>query len=195
MSLRFAFPLILAAATSLGASQVSDDQQTPKPAAKGAQQPTPTVQVPVPTPVPTPPQPQEVKRTRGRDLNIQIELTITDQTGTSAPDKKVVSMLAADQTSGRIRAGASASKGELGFVDTILNVDARPQVIENDRILIELTVQYQPLRESQVVQRPTMLNESLSVILQNGKPLAISQAADPVSDRRMTVEVKATIVK
>jgi hypothetical protein len=33
------------------------------------------------------------------------------------------------------------------------------------------------------------------VILQNGKPLVVSQAADPTTDRKMTVEVKATILK
>jgi hypothetical protein len=33
------------------------------------------------------------------------------------------------------------------------------------------------------------------VILQNGKPLIISQSADPVSDRKVVVEVKATILK
>jgi hypothetical protein len=39
------------------------------------------------------------------------------------------------------------------------------------------------------------MNQSLTVILQSGKPLIVSQAADPVSDRKVVVEVKATILK
>lgn len=133
---------------------------------------------------------------RGRDLNLQVEITISDQLGTQTPDKKVVSMLVADGTFGRIRASADAQRTGLGMVGTGLNVDARPTVLEGDRILLELTVEYTPFREGgQVTQRPTVLNESLSVILQSGKPVTVSQAADPVTDRKMSVEVRASIVK
>jgi hypothetical protein len=153
--------------------------------------PTPAVQPPAETPPPGP-----VRKLRGRDANLQIEITITDQPGTEAPQKKVVSMLVADQTMGRIRASANAQREKFGFVGTGLNVDARPVMLEGDRILLELTVEYTPYRESgQVTQSPTVLNESLSVILQSGKPLVVSQAADPVTDRRMTLEVRATIAK
>ena len=133
---------------------------------------------------------------RGRDLNLQVEITISDQLGTQTPDKKVVSMLVADGTFGRIRASADAQRTGLGMVGTGLNVDARPTVLEGDRILLELTVEYTPFRESgQVTQRPTVLHESLSVILQSGKPVTVSQAADPVTDRKMSVEVRASIIK
>jgi hypothetical protein len=39
------------------------------------------------------------------------------------------------------------------------------------------------------------INESLSVILEDGKPMLISQSADPIGDRKVKVEVKATILK
>jgi hypothetical protein len=152
--------------------------------------PTPGAQPPADTPPPGP-----VRKLRGRDANLQIEITITDQPGTEAPQKKVVSMLVADQTMGRIRASANAQRERVGFVGTGLNVDARPVMLEGDRILLELTVEYTPYRESQVTQSPTVLNESLSVILQSGKPVVVSQAADPVTDRKMTLEVRATIAK
>ena len=51
---------------------------------------------------------------RGRDLNLQVEITISDQLGTQTPDKKVVSMLVADATFGRIR--ASAGHATVGMV-------------------------------------------------------------------------------
>ena len=139
--------------------------------------------------------PQPARRLRGKDVNVHVEITISDQTGTAAPDKKVVSLLVADQTMGRVRASANANRASLGMVFTGLNVDARPMLLESDRILLELTLEYTPLRESAVTQQPTILNESISVILVNGKPLTISQAADPISDRKMTVEVKAMIMR
>jgi hypothetical protein len=127
-------------------------------------------------------------RKRGRDLNLQIELTITDTQGSAKPETKVVSMLTADGWMGRIRTVA-------GPMSAMLNVDATPTVLENDRIRMQLTVEYAPAPTGQPSQKLATLHESLNVILQNGKPLVISQAADPVTDRKMTVEIKASIVK
>ncbi len=159
------------------------------------QQPRPGAAPAAPKEAPRAPVPE--RRPRGRDVNLRVELTIGDQSGTSVPATKVVSMILADGTSGRIRASADAQpqRANVGMVGTRLNVDARPTLIEGDRILLELTVEYAPLTEGEVTQRPTLLNEYLWVILQNDKPMIISQAADPVTDRKMTVEVKASIVK
>ena len=166
-------------------------QPTPPATPRTRQTPPPTPTLAIPTPDPAP------RRPRGRDVNLQIEITISDQAGTAVPDKKVVSMVVADASMGRIRASADAQRpGPLGMVGTGLNVDARPSVMDGDRILLDLTIEYTPYRDSgQVVQRPTVLNESLSVILQNGKPMVVSQAADPITDRKMTVEVRASIMK
>jgi hypothetical protein len=199
--------LVLLAATPALAFEVQDVEE------RGTQQPPPTppaspapgrTQPPNPSPPATgkaPPPAQDelpvqaARRLRGKDVNVHVEITISDQSGTAAPDKKVVSLLAADQTMGRVRANARASRANVGFVGTGLNVDARPLVLDGDRILLELTLEYMPLRESPTTQEPTNLNESISVILVSGKTLMISQAADPISDRKMTVEVKATILR
>ncbi len=131
------------------------------------------------------------RRLRGRDVNIQIELTITDVSATGSPDKKVVSVTTADGTMGRIRTGAG---------DTMLNIDATPSIIANDRIVLELTVVYAPPVPSAPSTagpspRPATVNEMLSVVLQDGRSMMVSQAADPTTARRLTVDVKATIVK
>ena len=39
------------------------------------------------------------------------------------------------------------------------------------------------------------LNQRVVIILEPGKPLLLSQAADPMSDRKITVEIRATILK
>ena len=159
-----------------------DTQVTPA-APRAPQGPPPPSTTPAPTPQPP-------RKMRGRDLNVQVELTISDHLGNAAPDKRVVSMLIADGAFGRIRSIADASIA-------VLNVDARPEILEGDRLLVEMTIEYKPLAPdgAGATKRPAPLNEQLTVILQNGKPLLVSQAADPMSDRKMTVEVRASILK
>jgi hypothetical protein len=182
-----------------------------------AQTPTPTPMPPPPTPpttiTPTPqakpptllqpsqqqPSQQQAatkdapRKGRGRDVNVQVEITIGDQTGSAAPEKRVVSMIVADFKFGRIRSSAPPSPP---MNPATLNIDAAPEVLDNDRIQLSLTIEYLPvLPEAASQRRPALLNETLTVILQSGKPMLVSQAADPVTDRKMTVEVKATVLK
>ena len=132
--------------------------------------------------------------------NVQIELTITDQTGSAAPDKKTVSMIVAHAAWGKIRTSAEAyqKSTQSKIVPVGLNVDARPYVTSG-QIRLELTIVYSPMMLTSTTDsaqtRPTELNQSLTVVLQSGKPMVVSQAADPVSDRKIGVEVKATILK
>ena len=39
------------------------------------------------------------------------------------------------------------------------------------------------------------INESLTIYLEDGKSMVISQSADPATDRKVKVEAKATILK
>jgi hypothetical protein len=156
----------------------------------GQPAPQPAVQTPKGAPVEQP-GPATGLRRRGRDVNLQLEFTISDQTGAAAADKKIVSMLVADATSGRIR-----TQQGTGISPTI-NVDARPQILDSGAILLELTIEYRPpaREDTKVSERPAVLNESLTVLLLNGKPQVISQASDPVTDRRLSIEVRASILK
>jgi hypothetical protein len=130
--------------------------------------------------------------------NVQIELTLTDQHGAQAPEKKTVSMIVSSGNWGKIRsAGNVRPQNEAPFV-VDLNVDARPFVSVEGQIQLELTLVYSPpggADKDTVKPRPTGVNQSLTVVLTSGKPLVISQAADPVSDRKVVVEVKATVLK
>ena len=130
--------------------------------------------------------------------NVQVELTLSDHIGTQPPDKKTVSMIVSSGNWGKVRsAGNVMTPGIPPFV-VDLNVDARPFVTMEGQIQLELTLAYRP---PEVTTRETMkatpsgLNQSQTVVLQSGKPLVISQAADPINDRKMIVEVKATILK
>ena len=41
----------------------------------------------------------------------------------------------------------------------------------------------------------TSTNESVALVLDDGKPVVAAQSADPITDRRVSVEVKATILR
>ena len=124
--------------------------------------------------------------------NVQVELTLTDQLGGAAPQKKTVSMIVSSGSWGKIRNTAA----RVGTTQIGLNVDARPFVSTEGPVQLELTLYYYPPQgDPKDPGMPTELNQSLTVILQSGKPLVISQAADPVSDRKVIVEVKATVLK
>lgn len=125
--------------------------------------------------------------------NVQVELTITDQAGTEKPEKKAVSMIVSSGNWGKIRSSGAVPDSPFGVE---VNVDARPLVSLEGPIQLELTLSYAPPQSAGGPKaRPTGVNQSLTVVLQSGKPLVVSQAADPVSDRKIVVEVKATILK
>lgn len=171
--------------------------QRPLPPPPAPGQPPMPVQPAMPTP-PHPPAPMAIPPSAealrpepsGKPVNVQIDLVLSDQTGavaTEKTDKKTVSMLTADRTFGRVRVAR-------GGASVRLNVDARPTILDNGMIRLELTLEYRPLSQG-TTEPTTPLNESLTVLLQPGKPLTVSRAADPTTDRKVTVEVTAVIVK
>jgi hypothetical protein len=111
--------------------------------------------------------------------NVELSLTITDSTDATA--KKTVTMLLADFRNGRIRSQGNG----------VLNVDAQAIIRKDGRIQLGLTVQY----SAATPNHGGPLDESLNVLLTSGKPTVISQSADPTTDRKVTVEVTATIAK
>jgi hypothetical protein len=189
--------------------------QEPKPAAAAkkpatAEQPKPAAEKGQTTPA-------KATEPAALPVNIKIEMSITDQSGTNPPAKKTVSMIVGDRQRNSIRSSASvkvpntvfgpAKPGEApgpmisyNYRNVTINVDAHPTIVQKEpnKLLLELVIQYAPKSGGgQEDLEPGMasLNESMSVILESGKPMVVSQAADPTSDRKITVEVTATILK
>jgi hypothetical protein len=159
-----------------------DDQQT-----KPKQDPTAQLAIPPPKGPPVPS--DRFIRTL---TNVQIELTLTDQLGHAPAEKKTVSMIVASGSWGKIRNTAAS----VGPLKVGLNVDARPFVSTEGPVQLELTIYYYPPQgKPEAPVLPTELNQSMTIVLQSGKPMLISQSADPASDRKVTVEVKATVLK
>ena len=163
--------LLLATATiaQQSASQ-SPAPQTPKPAAPAEQSP------------------QRAEQT-GQPVNIKLDLTITDQLGPGEPAKKIVTMLVADRGNSYIRSTGYANVPS----NVRINVDASPSILPNGAIRLRLGLEYNPRVADNAVA--ASLHEQVTVMLEPGKPVVVSQSADPVSDRKITVEVRGTVVK
>jgi hypothetical protein len=142
---------------------------------------------------------------QGQAINVRLELTIRDQRGSGQPVTKTISMVAADRTMGRIRTGSTVFTERHGPQPVLVNVDGRPTVLSDGRVLLQLTLEYRPAdpvaprpegaSAPTQAQAPPHVSETIETIVENGKPLVISRSADPDSDRSVTVEVKATILK
>ena len=201
--LLFVFGLTIGVAQT-GFAQDRDEQAKPV-APQGATptpQPTPA-KAPTPMAVPPPAAQKEerepVKSAPPKMINVQVEITITDQIGTGAPTKKTVSLITSDGTIGRIRSRADTRAAGMP-VAVNLNIDAFPKVI-GDQVVLSLTIEYNPLKTSEDGGpesgrvTPTQLNQQLSIVMTSGKSMVVSQAADPVTDRKIVAEAKATILK
>jgi hypothetical protein len=67
----------------------------------------------------------------------------------------------------------------------------------NGQVMLNLTVQYTPDTSVQPVAgaKAASLDESLNLVVWDGKPTLVSQSADPQGDRKVTLEVTATVIR
>ena len=130
---------------------------------------------------------------------MKTEITITDQRGTGTPIKRTVQVICADGEGGYIRSQSQL----IGSGQPVpLNIDVHPELVEGGKIRLGFSLQYDwpvVLAEGEKtfpggVTRTT-LNDSISMVLEDGKSMVVAQSADPISERQVTVEVKATIVR
>jgi hypothetical protein len=166
---------------------------TPRPAQPATpRDQSPREQTPAPARAPEP---------AGQPVNVKMEITITDQAGPGEPSKKTITMMLADRTNGGIRSSGTQAVTSSGMAPVSINVDASPTILKDGAIRLQLGLEYQPRPSADPSQaavppsRMSTLNERITVIVQDGKPLTISQAADPGSDRKITIELRATVLK
>jgi hypothetical protein len=210
MRTRFAlmvFVLIASHALAQPAPGRRQTPQAPQPPPAPVQPAAPASSTPPPPPPPAPPGPP---RREGQPINVKVELTITEEGGGATSSKKTVSAVIGDGFNGYVRANGNnldpnAAPSER-FVP--LNFDAYPVILSNGKIRLTCSIQYlagaaqytavaasPPGGASQNQRARTDIKENIVLILESGKSLVVSQAADPVSDRQVTVEVRATILR
>ena len=185
---------LIAPATAIAAPQNPPSPVRPPMQARPAVAPRPQTP-PAPAPAPAPKaDAAPVPRPLGQPVNVRVEFTITDQQGSQAPIKKTVSLMLADRENGMIRSETGTRFGRVQ-----LNVDAEVMILEGaeGKILAQVGMSYDLVDQSQEESRqgPTQIRQSLRTVLDDGKPLVISESADPITDRKVVVEVKATILR
>ncbi len=191
-------PLIVSLGVFAGGSALAQQQASPVPRG-GALTPAPAqgrggTPAPAPTPAPAAPAP----RRQTQPINVKVDLSITDQRAGSPAIKRTLSVIVADGYTGSVR-----SQSEVLAVGSIpLNVDADPELLPDGKIRLRLNVQYDwpaPLEGGRDAPRGTViktaLHDSVALILESGQAVVAAQSADPIGDRQVTVEVKATILR
>ena len=113
--------------------------------------------------------------------NIKLDITIVDSPGSGPAVRKVLTLHIADGRQGQVR-----SQSEQGLI----NVDAQVQTRSDGKtILLGLSVEYRQGASG------SQFSESLQTMIVDGKPMVLSQTADASGDRKVAVEVTATIQK
>jgi hypothetical protein len=194
-----AFTALLVAATAgsvLAQTPPAAPQPGTAPRARGATPPPAEPRSATPTAAaPAAPQPERPRR-EGQPVNIRIDLTLTDQRGGAQPIKRTVTVIAADGYTGSIRTQSQVI--QVGPVP--LNVDASPTLIADGKIRLSINLQYDWPAPSETggprgTVVSTSLHDQLMFIVESGKAMIVAQSADPVGDRQVTVEVKATVMR
>ncbi len=181
-------------------AQPQPEVQTPRPPRTATAPAAPGSQTPPATVVPA--APATLLRREGQPINIKVEVTITDQRGGTPAQKKTVTVVTGDNMNGFIRSQANYSN--IGSVP--LNVDTEPQLLADGKIRLRVNLEYdlpapaaigpaEGVAATERLLRVTQIRENLALILENGKPIVAAQSADPVGDRQVTIEVRATILK
>jgi hypothetical protein len=141
--------------------------------------------------------------------NVKIEVTITDQASANKPVTKSVTAVVANRQNAQIRTEvkvpvfsleSAKNPGSLVFEDLPLDIDLYAEMLDLERVRIGLSLKYKTATKPGAqpdAQTPwtAAITQQFSVFLTSGKPLVISQSADAATDRKVTIEVKATILK
>jgi hypothetical protein len=182
-----------------------DDQAPPTPEPPRAPRPSTRRSGDVEVRVPQPP-------TQSKWVNIRIEATVIESRGEQVTGKKVVSITLVDGENGSVRSsqqvpvqmpvpGPGGQSPFRSYNEAPLNMDARARLRDDGRVHLWVTLEYfggaaepgkQPAESGPVDQR---IRETVTVVLESGKPLIVAQSADAVGDRRVALEVKATVLK
>jgi hypothetical protein len=144
---------------------------------------------------PPPPPPPEKPKFKGQPINLKVEAIISDLRGSAEPIRKTLSVVVGDGQQGMVRSDSQFPGG----VVVPLHIDASPDILGDGKIRLQFGLEYDLMRPGGDGPGPTPqkieIREHVTLILENGKPVVATQSADPISDRQVTVEVKAMILK
>jgi hypothetical protein len=146
--------------------------------------------------------------------NVKLDITITDQSTSTKPFTKTVTMIVADRDAGsvfsetrmpflrQVKPAGSTSTAPVDQWETEvlpLNVEAWPTIYPDGHVRVRMKLNYRAASRPNASPGEPLatasITKSLSAILSDGKSAIVSQSADAATDRKVIVEVKATIQK
>lgn len=142
--------------------------------------------------------------------DIKVDVTISDQSGAAKPIAKTVSMVVADREAGsvqsethvpvlstpakRVGVNGGAPVESWRWEELPLNVNVWPAIMADGHVRVKLTLNYGTVGSTSETPATTAkVTKNLIAVLSDGKPLVVSSSADAATDRKVTVELKATI--
>jgi hypothetical protein len=142
--------------------------------------------------------------------DVKLEITITDQSGAAKPVAKTVSLVVADREGGSVQSEtrlafpqrpvkpAPAVTG-WDWQDLPLNVNVWPTIMADGHVRVKLMLNYRTAGIAPTSpdgpMATAMVKKDVTAVLSDGKPMVISTSADAATDRKVTVELKASIQK
>jgi hypothetical protein len=149
-----------------------------------------------------------------KGVNVRIDATVIESHGEQVTGRKVLTITLVDGEMGSVRSTQQVPfqpKGSPAFSyqSTPLNMDAKATLRDDGRIRVFLTLEYRggptdaetspgPAPGTVVTTGGALdqgIRQTVTVVLESGKPLVVAQSADAVGDRRVALEVKATVLK
>ncbi|MCC6164766.1 MAG: hypothetical protein IT182_15555 [Acidobacteria bacterium] len=147
--------------------------------------------------------------------NVKVDVTITEQAAKDSPVKKTVTLIVASGRTSSVRTTTNVPLVNGRDRDLPFNIDATVFVTQEGRVYLELRFLYTSVRgmlpmaseglsdleptddKFAKTARPShsTVQDSLTLLLTPGVPVVAARSADAASDRTVTVEVKAEILK
>ena len=174
----------------------------PPSAARPASAPPAAPAAAAPAPPQAPPAPAGPAPVRGLPggPNVRFDVTITD-TGGPKPQTKTLSLtIGSSNNNGSVRSTSQAPNPSATLptqppmLTIPLNVDVRNVNWLENGIRATIVIEYQPYLPDAKVH-PGMIIANATTVFVDGRRMQILATSDPVSDRKTTIEVTATVVK
>ena len=169
----------------------------PRPAPAAVPVTAPAAPVPLQGPAPPAPGPAPVRGLPGGP-NIRFDVTITDSGGPKPVTKTLSLTIGSSNNNGSVRTTSQAPNPFAGLPATVsipLNVDVRNVNWLENGIRATIVVEYQPYLPDLKAAQPGLIVANATTVFVDGRRMQILATSDPVSDRKTTIEVTATVLK
>ena len=156
------------------------------PVALWAQEAAPKPAEAQPAPASAPSRPQSAQA-----ANIQLAVVLTDKIDGKTVKEEPIHLLLADRMLGRLRRRLPSN------VDRAFELDVTPEIV-GSRVKISMTVNYNAASSDETPRdqaHTTNFVETVSTFLDVGKPTNVVELAGDTANRRVTLQVTATILK